>query len=154
LRFEPLAEGDPDDYRPNSSLAVVVDPTGSGTPVRTLTLLFERMGPGDRIPLHAHEVDEVIVIDEGVGEVTLGQERKRVGSGAVVFIPANTPHGTHNLGDSALRLHAIFPTETITIRYIERNPAPGTEADPPQPPFSIDARELVEGDPSRAIRPL
>jgi len=30
------------------------------------------------------------------------------------------------------------------IQYIERNPAPGTENDPPQPAFTIDVRALTE----------
>jgi mannose-6-phosphate isomerase-like protein (cupin superfamily) len=155
FRFEPLGEGDPDDFRPNSSLAIVLDPSGdSPKVVRSLTLLFEHMAAGDRIPMHKHDIDEVIVIDEGTAEVTVGEVRKSVGAGAVIFIPSGTPHGTRNLSESVLRLHAIFPSQTIPIQYLDRNPAPGTEADSPQPPFSIDARELIEGNPKRAIRPL
>jgi hypothetical protein len=30
----------------------------------------------------------------------------------------------------------------IDIAYLERNPAPGTQDQPPQPPFSIDLRAL------------
>jgi hypothetical protein len=42
----------------------------------------------------------------------------------------------------------------IVIRYLERNPAPGTEGDEPGPPLAFDVRELLEGDPGEAIRPL
>lgn len=152
--FKPLVdESDPDDYRPDSSLAFVIDPsTGSGTYVESMTVLFERMAVGDRIPLHTHTVDELIVLDEGAGEVILGEERRIVGPGAVVFVPAGVTHGTRNVGDVVLRLHAVFPSRVIPIRYLERNPAPGTEADPPQPPVEIDVRELLEGDPDKAVR--
>lgn len=154
--YRPLVdEADPDDYRPNSELAVAIDPYAEGKGVvESLTFLFERMAPGDQIPLHTHTIDEAIVIDEGTGEVTLGEQRKSVGSGAVIFIPAGTPHGTRNIGKEILRLHAVFPSQEITIRYLERNPAPGSEGHSPQPPFSIRVRELLEGDPTTAISPL
>jgi len=77
-------------------------------------------------------------------EVTLGDETLEVGPGAVVFIPAGTPHGTRNATASPIRIHAMFPSERIGIQYIERNPAPGTENDPPQPAFTIDVRALTE----------
>ncbi len=155
LAFEPIVyDNDPDDYRPNSSWALVIDPsTESNTHVKSMTVLFERIGVGDRIPLHTHSVDELIVIDNGTGEVTLGDERKAVEAGSLVFVPAGVPHGTRNTGDGLLGLHAVFPTQVIPIRYLERNPAPGTEADPPQPPVQIDVRELLEGNPDKAIRP-
>ena len=105
---------------------------------------IEEIAPGDRIPLHTHPINEVIVIDEGTPEVTLGDETREAGPGTVVFIPAGTPHGTRNASRRPVRLHAMFPSERIGIQYLERNPAPGTENVPPQPAFTIDARALVE----------
>lgn len=155
LIYQPLDESDLDDYRPESTIAIAIDPQADGkASVQSMSLLFERMAPGDRIPLHTHTIDEVIIIDEGTGEVTLGEDLKTVGMGAVVFIPAGTPHGTRNLGEGVLRLHAVFPSEETTIRYLDRNPAPGTEAQPPQPAFSIHVRELLDGDPAEAITPV
>lgn len=155
LQYQPLDETDPDDYRPSSSLALVIDPhNGVGGVVESMSLLFEQMAPGDRIPLHTHTIDEVIVIDGGEGEVTLGNEARIVGPGAVVFIPAGTPHRTRNRSEHVLHLHAVFPSQEITIEYLERNPAPGTEGNPPQPPFSINLRELLEGSPDNAVRPV
>ena len=39
-----------------------------------------------------------------------------------------------------MRLQAVFPSHAIDIEYLERNPAPGTESDPAQPPISYDTR--------------
>lgn len=39
-------------------------------------------------------------------------------------------------------IHAVFPAPSIDIRYLERNPAPGTEEQPPGPPPSRGCREL------------
>jgi quercetin dioxygenase-like cupin family protein len=154
--YQALAhEEDPDDFRPNSELAIEVDPSdGDGRFCEGVTVFHERIAEGDRIPLHQHTVEEVLFVDEGQIEARVGNERRVVGSGATVFVPALTPHGFENVGEGAARIHAVFATNEITIKYLERNPAPGTEGDPPGPPLALDVRELVEGDPERAVRPV
>jgi len=141
--YTPFDESDPDDYRPESRWAVLVDPGGTSEQyVDDITLIVEEIAPGDRIPLHKHPPNEVIVILEGDPEITLGDETREVGPGTVVFIPAGTPHSTRNATTSPVRVHAMFPSEQIGIEYLERNPAPGTEDEPPQHAFTIDARAL------------
>lgn len=148
-------EDDPDDYRPDSELAVVIDPSDAGGDfVEGMAVFFERIAPGDRIPLHQHTVPEVLFVDEGRVEAVIGDERETVGPGGAVFVPARAPHGFRNVGDRTAKIHAVFPDTDISIRYLERNPAPGTEGDPPGPPLLYDIRELVEGDPERAVRPV
>ena len=141
FEYASFDESDPDDFRPNSHWALLVDPGGSSdVHVDDITLIIEEIAPGDRIPLHTHPISEVIVIHEVSAEVTLGDHTEQVGPGAVVFIPAGTPHGTRDVGASRIRIHAMFPSERIGIQYLERNPAPGTESDAPQPAFTINAR--------------
>jgi len=131
--------GDPDDHRPGTEWALVVDPGGSAGRVEDLAVIVERIGPGERIPAHIHQVDEVILPD-GPGQFRLGDETRPVAAGSVVFIPAGAVHGLANDGAGPLPLRAVFPTTTVWIRYVERNPAPGTEDDPPAPPITVDLR--------------
>ena len=154
--YQPLAhEADPDDFRPESELAVVLDPSdGEGPFCEGLAVFYERVAEGDRIPLHQHTVEEVLFVDEGRIEARVAGDRRVVGPGAAVFVPARAPHGFENVGDGVARVHAVFPTTEITIRYLERNPAPGTEGDPPGPPLAFDVRELLEGEPEGAVRPV
>jgi quercetin dioxygenase-like cupin family protein len=143
LHYAPFDEGDPDDFRPNSKWALAFDPGEGGQDfVDNITVIFEEIAPGDRIPLHTHPIHEVIVIDEGEPEVTLGNETREVDGGTVVFVPAGAPHRVQNASNHPVRIHAMFPSERIAIEYLERNPAPGTEDDAPQPVFTIDARSL------------
>ncbi len=109
-----------------------VDPGDENGRVDSLAIIAEEIAPGDAIPLHTHEVDEAITILSGHAETRLGEERRRVGAGTVIFIPAGTPHGTANAGDEPLQIHAVFPATSIEIVMLERNPAPGTEADTPR----------------------
>jgi quercetin dioxygenase-like cupin family protein len=124
--------GDPDDHRPDSRWGLRVDPGDARGRVDTLAIITEQIAPGDRIPLHTHDVDEAITILEGTAVTRLGEEARRVGPGTVIFIPAGVPHGTANAGDGPLRIHAAFPATSIEIAMLERNPAPGTEAEPPR----------------------
>jgi hypothetical protein len=89
--------------------------------------------------MHVHRVNEVILA-HGSGQFRLGDSNRSIDDGAVVFVPAGVPHGLHNDGDRPLSLQAVFPTTSVWIRYIERNPAPGTEPDLPQVGATYDFR--------------
>ena len=138
-RLEPMV-GDPDDHRPDSRWAIVVDPGSDAGRVDSLGGLVEAIAPGDRIPLHTHSIDEVVCYRSGGAVVTLGDSEEEVGAGGVVYIPAGIPHGTRNPGTEAVELFAVYPGTRIDITYLERNAAPGTERDAPQPPLAIDLR--------------
>jgi len=136
--FDPMV-GDPDDHRPGTVWSVLADDGEGDGRVDDLVAIVERIGAGEAIPLHVHQVSEVIFV-HGPGLQRLGDEQRVVGDGDVVFIPAGTPHGLRNTGTTALSIEAVFPTDRIWLRYLERNPAPGTEADEPSPPFTVLVR--------------
>lgn len=121
--------GDPDDHRPESSWSLIVDPGGPGGRADDLAVIRERIASGDRIPLHVHRENEVILV-RGPGRFRLGEITESVEDGEVVFIPAGVAHGLENDGPAPLPIDAVFPTTRIWIGYLERNPAPGTEDEP------------------------
>ena len=125
--LEPLTQ-DPDDYRPGSALRLIVDPDGRVD----ITVLHERIGAGDRVPRHWHDVDEAIVIASGSARVHLDGEDVDVMAGAAVFVPAGAIHGTTNTGSDVVEIHAFFPTTMLRMYMTERNALPGTEDQPPQ----------------------
>jgi len=124
--------GDPDDYRPSSRWGLKVDPGDAAGRVESLAIVIEEIAVGDGIPLHTHDVDEAITILAGTADARLGSDRRRVGAGAILFVPAGTPHGTANAGEDPLQIHAVFPAQVIEIAMLERNPAPRADSDPPR----------------------
>jgi quercetin dioxygenase-like cupin family protein len=131
--LQPLTDpADPDDWRPNSIWALVTDERAD------VAAIIEEIGVGDSIPLHRHQIDEVILYEAGDAEVRVDEETYRVRGGDIVIVPAGAAHGTRNVGSDEVRLRAVFPSHRLDITYIERNPAPGTEADAPQPPVVFD----------------
>jgi quercetin dioxygenase-like cupin family protein len=142
--------GDPDDHRPASRWGLKVDPGDDRGRVETLAIITEEIAPGDGIPLHTHDVDEAITILEGTADTRLGDESRRVGPGTVIFIPAGVAHGTANAGSEPLRIHAVFPATSIEIAMLERNPAPGTEADlPRRSRYDLRTGDFVHLGPTR-----
>jgi mannose-6-phosphate isomerase-like protein (cupin superfamily) len=139
-RLGPMV-GDPDDHRPHTEWALVFDPVDAHEPyVRDLTCIVERIAPGDAIPMHTHTIDELVVFTSGEGIYRLGADDTPVKTGSIVFVPAGVAHGTRNDGDGPLALYAMFGSRTLDITYLERNPAPGTEGLPAQPPMRFDPR--------------
>jgi mannose-6-phosphate isomerase-like protein (cupin superfamily) len=142
LQFSPCDDpSEPDDFRPRSSWAAAVDPAHpDGKYVRDLVLLVDVVAPGDRVPLHKHPIDELAIVEEGTAEVTLGDETRTVSSGTALFIPAGTAHSARNVGSKPWKVLGVFPAERVGFEYLERNPAPGTEGDPPRPAYEVDVR--------------
>jgi quercetin dioxygenase-like cupin family protein len=126
-RFEAL-DADPDDYRPGSEWALSVDPDRRSS----LAVVRERIGVGDRIPRHWHDVDEVVLYEAGEAVAHLDGADHEVRPGATVFIPAGSIHGTVNTGAIPVEIRAVFPTTVVRMDMVERNPAPGTEDRRPQ----------------------
>src|SRR5215470_11162412 len=57
--------------------------------------------PGEGPPDHVHfNQEEVFFVLEGSYELTVGDETRTAGPGALVFIPRNVVHGFKNVGDT------------------------------------------------------
>ena len=68
--------------------------------------------------------DELIVILEGVLEVRLGEEVRRVGRDHTLVIPPNVPHGFTIVGTEPARLLTFFPVPAPfdSTTYLEGTP--------------------------------
>ncbi|HVE73677.1 MAG TPA: cupin domain-containing protein [Mycobacteriales bacterium] len=118
---------DPDDFRPGSAWLLQVDPD-QGNP---MAVIRERIGVGDRIPRHWHDVDEVVLYESGRALAHLDGVDSEVAAGDTVFIAAGAVHGTVNIGDEPIEVRAVYPTSVVRMDLVERNPQPGTEDRPP-----------------------
>ena len=72
-------------------------------------LSYGIVGVGAGAPLHYHEADEIIVIMEGMLEVRLGDEARRVGADHTLVVPPNVPHSFTCVGPGEARLMVFFP---------------------------------------------
>ena len=66
------------------------------------------LNPGEMAhPPHQHAEEELIIVKEGMVEVLVNSELKRVGPGSVIFQAANQLHSIKNIGVSKAVYHAI-----------------------------------------------
>jgi quercetin dioxygenase-like cupin family protein len=81
--------------------------------------------PGSGAPLHVHlDADEVIVVTAGALDLRLGDERRIVGEGHTIAIPAGTPHAFTAVGDVPARFIAFVPRTGAfsATHYLEGSP--------------------------------
>ncbi|HZU08250.1 MAG TPA: cupin domain-containing protein [Chloroflexota bacterium] len=77
--------------------------------------------PGEVVARHWHEYEEVIVVLEGEGEATIGDETFPIGPDMSLIIPPYTWHGYRNTGTTYLKVLAILPHPDAVVR---RDPLP------------------------------
>ena len=58
-------------------------------------------------PSHHHQHEELIVIREGIMEVTIAGKSRRLGPGSVAYAASNEEHGVKNAGDTRARYWII-----------------------------------------------
>ncbi len=81
--------------------------------------------PGAGAPTHFHNaVDEVIVVLDGMLEMWIGEERRRVGANHTVALPAGVPHGFVAVGPGRTRILAFLPQsgEAAAPTYLDGAP--------------------------------
>jgi mannose-6-phosphate isomerase-like protein (cupin superfamily) len=74
-----------------------------------------RRGP----ELHRHNYDEVIMVQEGRATCIAGAERREVGPGDIIAIPAGTPHTFVNSGDTPLRQIDIHASPRFITEWLD-----------------------------------
>lgn len=88
-----------------------------------ISMFLVEAQPGRGAPLHFHEYDEIILIQEGVSRFVAGEEIRDALANDIVVVKAGTPHGFVNAGSGVLkqidihlsprfRQELLAPTET------------------------------------------
>jgi quercetin dioxygenase-like cupin family protein len=84
-----------------------------------ITLLFVDAEPGRGPALHRHPYAEVIVVQEGQADFTLGGERHEARPGDIVIVPPNQPHAFVNSGDEPLRQIDIHLSPSFSTEWLD-----------------------------------
>ena len=84
-----------------------------------LSIIFVDLDPGRGPRLHRHAYAEVFVIQEGRAVYTAGDERREVGPGDVVVVPAGVPHRFESSGDMPLRQLSLHLAPEMVTEWLE-----------------------------------
>ena len=89
----------------------------------TATVYFE-LESGMHVGSHRDSSEELLLILEGEGEATIGEETAVAQAGAMLTVPAMEPHDIRNVGDGTLRVLGFFSAPTLVATF-EEPVAPG-----------------------------
>ena len=70
--------------------------------------------PGVGIPLHTHNVDEVVLVLDGAAAFQLGDEEFELPAGDATWVAAGVPHRFRNSGPGVLRFHWVYSARDVT----------------------------------------
>jgi quercetin dioxygenase-like cupin family protein len=87
--------------------------------------------PGEVVPLHTHDYEEIITVVAGEAIVTVASESSPVRADMSIVIPPHTPHGYKNSGDGILRMIASFPDPDAVLGKRVDPPSQGGESTRP-----------------------
>src|SRR3954451_15787238 len=68
-----------------------------------ISIYFVNAPPGRGPVLHTHPYVETIIVLEGTGRLTVGDEERDVTAGDIAVVPPETPHRFVNTGTANLR---------------------------------------------------
>ena len=143
---------------------VSIFPVGEKEGALASSVAYYIIEPGKHTGLHSDNVEEIVFVAEGEGEVFSIGATTRLEAGKFIVFPAGTDHDIYAQGTDAMRLLSFFPTTEILSTFQQeiypvggnvlssKPPAPVvTELDPnnlPENfPFSLEDLGMAEAEP-------
>lgn len=99
-----------------------------------ISMFLVEAPPGRGAPLHAHEYDEIVLVQEGQSRFVIGDAIREAGAGDILVVKARTPHGFINAGSGVLKQLDIH----VSPRFQQELVAPtetSRRANLPEPPL-------------------
>jgi quercetin dioxygenase-like cupin family protein len=138
------------DYDPSMRF-VSIFPVGEKEGAIASSVAYYIVEPGKHTGLHADNVEEVVFVAEGEGEVFVIGGTKKLEAGKFIVFPAGTDHDIYAYGNDALRLLSFFPTTEIQSTFQQEiYPVGGNvlSSKPPTPELTeLDPNDLPENFP-------
>lgn len=68
-----------------------------------ISMFLVEAPPGRGAPLHVHEYDEIVLLQEGQSRFVIGDVIRETRPGDILVVKARTPHGFINAGSGVLK---------------------------------------------------
>ncbi|MDA1035266.1 MAG: cupin domain-containing protein [Chloroflexi bacterium] len=75
--------------------------------------------PGVDVPLHSHNVEEMVIILEGEGECVLDGDTKPVKQWDTSYVPANVVHCFRNTGTAQMSIMWVYGSTNVTRTFAD-----------------------------------
>lgn len=78
-----------------------------------------RLQPGEALGEHQDSPEEILLVIDGVVEMTVGEERARAPRGTLAVVPPMAPHSFRNVGDEPAWVVGFFPSPGVVATFVE-----------------------------------
>ncbi len=92
-----------------------------------IQVVLMTIDPGSDIGEEVHEVDQVLVIVEGMGEAVLNRQHRLLQANSLVVVPAGTRHNVINTGSTPLKIYTLFAPPEVEPGTLLRTKAEAAE---------------------------
>ena len=92
---------------------------GSAVGAQALSTGVSAFQAGLAVPLHSHNVEEVVYVLEGEGECEIEGIVQGVKAGDTAFIPPGLIHCFRNTGENPLKILWVYGSTTVTRTFAE-----------------------------------
>jgi quercetin dioxygenase-like cupin family protein len=75
--------------------------------------------PGVDVPMHSHNVEEMVIILEGHGECVLDGVTKPVKTWDTTYVPANMVHCFRNTSDAQMSIMWVYSSTNVTRTFAD-----------------------------------
>jgi HTH-type transcriptional repressor of puuD len=80
----------------------------------TVTTGQTHFQPGTGLPLHSHNVEETVLVLEGLATAQIDTERFDLVAGQATWVPAGVPHRFVNRGQTVMRIYWVYGGREVT----------------------------------------
>ncbi len=84
-----------------------------------VSMFFVEAKPGQGAPLHFHDYDEIVIVQEGNSRFVMGDEIQDAVAGKILVVKARTPHGFINRGEGLLKQIDIHVSPRFKQQLLE-----------------------------------
>jgi len=109
-------------------------PLHLGVGTESTAVVYFEVEPGEYLGRHTDSAEEVLLVLEGEGIASVGDENAGIGPGSLAVVPALAPHSVRATGDETLKIVGFFsgaelehvfdePVQPIGVSLITTPPA-------------------------------
>ncbi len=99
-----------------------------------ISMFLVEAQPGRGAPLHFHEYDEIVLVQEGRSRFVIGELIREAQPGDILVVKAKTPHGFINAGSGVLKQLDIHVSPRFRQELVEPTEV-SRKAGLPEPPI-------------------
>jgi quercetin dioxygenase-like cupin family protein len=105
-------------YEDDPTMRVKVNfPLFLGTGTKNTAVVYFELEPGHRLGRHTDSAEEILLVLDGMAEVSLGDEQGQISAGEMAVVPAMVPHGLRNVGDETARFVGFFSSNVVVSTF-------------------------------------